>query len=145
MSHPVLRFDRRFVAMAALLFLAAILVIVGVAPPGLKPLGVPLIAIAIATLVMSPLPDGTRGLVFAVMTGLATGVASINLFAIGIFQGPITKEFGWTQTQYSLVTLIGTMVTVASSLYIGRLFDRQGTRRWALICTVLFALALISL
>jgi MFS family permease len=137
MSHPALRFDRRFLAVAALLFAGVFFV-----PPLARGA---LIAIAIATIVLAPLPNGTRGLVFAVMTGLATGIASINLFAIGIFQGPITKEFGWSQTQYSIVTLIGTVVTVASSLYIGRLFDRQGVRRWALASTVLFALALISL
>jgi MFS family permease len=79
------------------------------------------------------------------MVGLATGVASINLFAIGIFQGPITAEFGWSQTEYAVVTLIGTIVTVVSSLYIGKLFDRQGVRRWAIIGIILFALALISL
>jgi MFS family permease len=83
--------------------------------------------------------------VFAAMIGLATGIASVNLFAIGIFQGPITAEFGWSQTQYSIVTLVGTIVTVVSSLYIGRLFDRQGVRRWAIVCIVLFALALMSL
>jgi MFS family permease len=79
------------------------------------------------------------------MIGLATGIASVNLFAVGIFQGPITKEFGWTQTQYSVVTLVGTIVTVASSLYIGKLFDRQGVRRWALVSILLFGGALISL
>ena len=145
MSHPSLRFDRRFLVAAALLIVLVVLLVLGVFGPGTKPLVVPLIAISIAVIVLAPLPTGTRGLVFAVMTGLATGIASINLFAIGIFQGPITREFGWSQTQYSLVTLIGTVVTVASSLYIGRLFDRQGVRRWALLCTVLFAFALISL
>jgi MFS family permease len=95
--------------------------------------------------VLAPLPRGTRGVVFAAMIGLATGIASVNLFAIGIFQGPITAEFGWSQTQYSIVTLVGTIVTVVSSLYIGRLFDRQGVRRWAIVCIVLFALALMSL
>jgi MFS family permease len=100
---------------------------------------------SIAAVVLAPLPRGTRGVVFAVMMGLATGIASINLFAVGIFQGPITREFGWSQTQYSLVTLIGTLVTVLSSLYIGRLFDRQGVRRFALTSIVLFALALMSL
>lgn len=103
------------------------------------------IALAIAAIVLAALPRGTRGLVFSTMIGLATGIASVNLFAIGIFQGPITAEFGWSQTEYAVVTLVGTVVTVVSSLYIGRLFDRQGVRRWALIGIVLFAIALISL
>ncbi len=142
MSHssadaPRLVFDRRFLAAAAVA-LACVFVV----PPLFRGA---LIAIAIAGVVLAPLPLGTRGVVFAVMTGLATGIASVNLFAIGIFQGPITQEFGWSQTQYSIVTLIGTIVTVVSSLWIGRLFDRQGVRRWALVCIVLFALALVSL
>ena len=90
-------------------------------------------------------PKGTRGLVFSTMVGLATGIASLNLFAIGIFQGPITQEFGWSQTEYAGVTLVATIATVVSSLYIGRLFDRQGVRRWALIGVVMVALSLVSL
>lgn len=130
-------FDRRFIAIAVILLFATLLV---------APLfrGA-MIALAIVAAVLSALPKGTRGVVFATMVGLATGVASINLFAIGIFQGPVTAEFGWSQTEYAVVTLIGTLVTVVSSLYIGKLFDRQGVRRWALIGIVLFALALISL
>jgi len=132
-----LHFDRRFLAIALVLLLATALV---------APLfrGA-MIALAIVAAVLAALPIGTRGVVFATMVGLATGIASINLFAIGIFQGPITAEFGWSQTEYAVVTLVGTVVTVVSSLYIGKLFDRQGVRRWALIGIVLFALALISL
>ncbi|MCU0758938.1 MAG: MFS transporter [Steroidobacteraceae bacterium] len=145
MQHPTLRFDRRFLAIAALLFGGALLMVFGGFGPSARALAVALVALSIAAIVLAPLPAGTRGLVCAVMLGLATGIASVNLFAIGIFQGPITREFGWTQTQYSIVTLIGTLVTVASSLYIGRLFDRQGVRRWAMVSTVLFALLLASL
>ncbi|MCP5327158.1 MAG: MFS transporter [Sinobacteraceae bacterium] len=145
MDHPTLRFDRRFLAVAALLLAGAVLLAFGAAGTSGRALVVPLIALGIAAIVLAPLPMGTRGVVSAVMLGLATGIASVNLFAIGIFQGPITREFGWTQTQYAAVTLIGTLVTFASSLYIGRLFDRQGVRRWALISTTLFALLLISL
>ncbi len=130
-------FDRRFIAIALVLLLSTLLV---------APLfrGA-MIALAIVAAVLAALPRGTRGVVFATMVGLATGVASINLFAIGIFQGPITAEFGWSQTEYAVVTLIGTIVTVVSSLYIGKLFDRQGVRRWAIIGIILFAFALISL
>jgi MFS family permease len=130
-------FDRRFVVIALVLLVLTLLV-----PPLFRGA---MIALAIVASVLAALPRGTRGVVFATMVGLATGVASINLFAIGIFQGPITAEFGWSQTEYAVVTLIGTIVTVVSSLYIGKLFDRQGVRRWAIIGIILFALALISL
>ena len=104
-----------------------------------------LVALALATAVLASLPNGTRRVVSAVMVGLATGIASINLFAVGVFQGPITHEFGWSQVEYSVVTPVGTLVTVISSLFIGRLFDRIGVRRWAMVSAALFGLTLISL
>lgn len=137
MAHPRLSLDGRLVALAA-----AILLLLPFAAPLFRGA---VIALAIVALVLAALPKGTRGVVSATMVGLATGIASVNLFAVGIFQGPITAEFGWSQTQYSLVTVVGTLVTVLSSPFIGRLFDRQGVRRWALTSIVLFALALVSL
>ena len=137
MAHPRLSLDGRLCALAAV-----ILLLLPVAPPLFRGA---VIALAIVALVLAALPKGTRGVVSATMVGLATGIASVNLFAVGLFQGPITAEFGWSQTQYSLVTVVGTVVTVLSSPIIGRLFDRQGVRRWALTSIVLFALALISL
>lgn len=135
--RAALRFDARFMVAAAAILIGAFLV-----PPLFRGA---MIALSVVAIVLAPLPAGTRGVTFAAMIGLATGIASVNLFAVGIFQGPITKEFGWTQTQYSVVTLVGTIVTVASSLYIGKLFDRQGVRRWALVSILLFGGALISL
>jgi MFS family permease len=95
--------------------------------------------------VLAPLPAVTRPLVSAVILGLATGVASINLFAPQVLQKHVIAEFGWAQPQFAAATFIGTLVTVFSSPVIGRLFDRQGVRRWAIACIVLLALALISL
>lgn len=136
-THEPLSFDRRFVGLAVLFLLAAFWV-----PPLFRGA---MLALGIVATVLAALPQGTRGLVFSTMVGLATGIASLNLFAIGIFQGPITEEFGWSQTEYAIVTLVGTVVTVVSSLYIGRWFDRHGVRRAALVGVVMVALALISL
>ena len=136
-DHAAMSFDRRFVALAVVFLGAAFFV-----PPLFRGA---VIALAIVAAVLAALPQGTRGLVFSTMIGLATGIASVNLFAIGIFQGPITQEFGWSQTQYALVTLVGTVVTVVSSLYIGKWFDRQGVRRWALAGVVLVAASMMSL
>ncbi|MCS6946282.1 MAG: MFS transporter, partial [Steroidobacteraceae bacterium] len=122
---------------AALVLLAALVV-----PRGL--LGA-VVAIAIVLLVLAPLPPPTRPVVGAVMAGLATGVASINLFAPGIFQEHVTREFGWTQPQYAGVITVGTVVTVVSSAFVGTLFDRYGVRRWAIAGIVLLAAMLISL
>ncbi|MEY4356760.1 MAG: hypothetical protein RL469_86 [Pseudomonadota bacterium] len=137
MHAEKLRFDGRFMAVAAAILIGAFFV-----PPLFRGA---MIALSVVAVVLAPLPHGTRGVTFAAMIGLASGIASVNLFAVGIFQGPITREFGWSQTQYSVVTLVGTLVTVVSSLYIGKLFDRQGVRKWAMVSVVLFGLALISL
>jgi len=136
-EHAALNFDQRFVALAAACLAGAFFV-----PPLFHGA---VIALAIVAAVLAALPQGTRGLVFSTMIGLATGIASVNLFAIGIFQGPITQEFGWSQTEYAIVTLVGTVVTVVSSLYVGKWFDRQGVRRWALVSVVLVAASMISL
>lgn len=137
MTVPNIRFDPKFLAGAVLLGAFAFTV-----PPLFR---VAMIALAIATVVLATLPRGTRGVVAAVMVGLATGIASVNLFAVGIFQGPITREFGWSQSEYGLVIPVGTLVTVLSSAAIGRLFDRTGVRYWAMLSAALFGLLLISL
>jgi|GEM_PF-27609 len=138
-----LRFDRRFVVLLVLLLILAIGGNLFLGFDGL--LRNAFIALAIATFVLAPLPNGTRGLVFAVMIGLATGIASVNLFAVQIFQAPVTREFGWSQTQYTGVILVGTIITVISSPLIGWVFDRHGVRPFAIGSTILFGLALISL
>jgi MFS family permease len=142
MNHG-LTFDKRFVALSAALLALAVF---GSLALGFNPLvRNAVIALAIAALVLAPLPNGTRGLVFAVMIGLATGIASVNLFAVQIFQRPVTQEFGWTQTQYTGVILVGTVITVLSSPLIGWLFDKRGVRPFAIACTILFGLLLASL
>ena len=80
---PALHFDGRFVALAVALLASAFFV------PQL--FRVAMIALAIAALVLAPLPAGTRGVVFSVMIGLATGIASVNLFAVQLFH-LTTKE-----------------------------------------------------
>jgi MFS family permease len=134
---PAIRFDPKFVVLGLGLGAAAFLI-----EPLLRGAA---IAIAIAMLVLAPMPRGTRGLTFAVMIGLATGIGSIGLFALGIFQLPVTAEFGWTQAQYSLALPICTVVVVTSAPAVGRLFDRHGVRRFALVGTAILGLALISL
>jgi MFS family permease len=103
------------------------------------------IALSILLLVLAPMPSRSRPVVMAVIAGLATGIASVNLFAPGIFQEHLTREFGWTQPQYTLVIVIATIVTVISSLFIGRLFDRFGVRRFAIASILIFSAMLISL
>lgn len=97
------------------------------------------------------MPD-TRGRVFfgwwvvlAAAVGLATGIASVNLWTFGIFLKHLTAEFAWSRTQVAIVLLIGTVVTVLVSPWLGRIVDRFGARRVALPSIVLLALTLASL
>ncbi len=103
------------------------------------------LATAMAMLVLAPLPRGTRRLTFAVMIGLATGTTAISSFAISIFQAPVTREFGWTQSEYSLVLTPMSFILVVIAPVVGRLFDRQGVRRFALGSTAFLGFALASL
>jgi MFS family permease len=77
--------------------------------------------------------------------GMTTGIASVNLWSFGVFVGPLRAEFGWTVSQITTVLLIGTLVTVVSSPFIGRLVDRLGARRVALASIALLGALLVSL
>jgi MFS family permease len=77
--------------------------------------------------------------------GMTTGIASVNLWSFGVFIGPLSAEFGWTVSDITTVLLIGTLVTVVSSPFIGRLVDRLGARRVALASIVLLGSLLVSL
>ncbi len=103
------------------------------------------IAMALAMFVLAPMPRGTRGLTFAVMAGLATGTTAISSFAVSIFQAPVTKAFGWGQTEYSWVLTIATLVLVVIGPIAGHVFDRRGVRPFTLVSTLVLGLALISL
>lgn len=137
MSDIKQKFDLRFM-IAAVIVLATILIV----PP---PFRVSVVALAIVLVVLAPLPSSTRPVVSAVILGLATGVASINLFAPQIFQKHVTAEFGWSASQFASATVLGTYITIVASLFIGKIFDRDGVRRWAVISILLLAALLIAL
>lgn len=123
--------------MAALAVLSAIL------PAGRELLSA-LAALALTLAILSFMPRGTRGLVFAAMVGMATCQGTLLLFLTGIFQAPITAEFGWTRTQYFLVTPISVLGTIAAAPLVGAALDRFGVRRVVLpsvliMCPILVA------
>jgi MFS family permease len=83
--------------------------------------------------------------VFVSALGMTTGVASVNLWSFGVFVKPLSGEFGWTLSEITTVLLIGTLVTVVSSPFIGQLVDRLGARRVALASMTMLGLLLLSL
>jgi len=137
MTEVKQKWDLRFIIAAA-----ATLGLLVVVPQAFR---VSVVALAIVLVVLAPLPASTRPVVSAVILGLATGVGSINLFAPQIFQKHVTAEFGWSASQFASATVFGTYVTIVASLFIGKLFDRDGVRRWAIISIVLLAALLFGL
>ncbi|MDE2836086.1 MAG: MFS transporter [Chloroflexota bacterium] len=56
---------------------------------------------------------------------------------LGVFQGPMTEEFGWTRFIYTMPMSIGSFMGGIASLIVGPLMDRYGSR---IIMTVAVAL-----
>ena len=45
---------------------------------------------------------------------------------LGVFQGPMTEEFGWSRALYTLPMSIGSFMGGFASLAVGPLMDRYG-------------------
>ncbi len=118
--------------------LASLLVLLAV-PWVARPVVPALLAIAIATFVLSMLPRTTRRIVATAMLGMATSNGAIILFATGVFQAPMTQEFGWTRTQYFTAVQLTIPGTVLMAPLIGSLLDRYGVRRVVLPSLLLLA------
>jgi MFS family permease len=73
---------------------------------------------------------------------------SIMPTSMGVFIGPLSREFHWNRTIVSMGLPIAGVVCVALSPFIGMFIDRRGTRRLAIpglaamvLCTASFGLA----
>lgn len=78
---------------------------------------------------------------------LGYSFASCIYQALGLFIAPLTKEFGWSQTQITSGASIAAMIGVPLAPIVGAAIDRWGGRRVALpglIC-VMLAMASMSL
>ena len=58
--------------------------------------------------------------------GFAGGVETNPV--LGVFQGPMTEEFGWSRALYTLPMSIGSFMGGLASLFVGPLMDRYGSR-----------------
>ena len=85
---------------------------------------------------MWPLP-------FVAMLGLAG--SSTFSYSSGVFLGSMTKEFGWSRADFSSAFTIQMLLVVLVAPFVGRVIDRFGPRRMALIGIVPFALAFSAL
>lgn len=73
--------------------------------------------------------------------GIACGISSLWFYSIGLFLKPMAGEFGWSRGQASLGPLIGILALGFISPFVGRIIDRYGARRTALVSMTGLALA----
>ena len=116
-----------------------------IAPLVPRPFVPTVLAFAIATSVLAFIPRGTRTIVLCGMTGMATGHGAILLFATGVFQEAITREFDWTRTQYFFAVQIGIPSAILAAPVIGILLDRYGVRKVVIPSVILLAGLVASL
>jgi MFS family permease len=66
-------------------------------------------------------------------TGVMLGISAIPAFVLGVFAGPMTREFGWSLGAYQAGTLVFTLGILLCSSWIGGLCDRHGARAVAMV------------
>jgi MFS transporter, OFA family, oxalate/formate antiporter len=66
-------------------------------------------------------------------TGVMLGISAIPAFVLGVFAGPMTREFGWSLGAYQAGTLVFTLGILICSSWIGGLCDRHGARAVAMV------------
>ncbi len=76
--------------------------------------------------------------------GLGTGVA-LYLLVGSLFVTRITAEFGWTRGDLSLAGAGAFLIAAVSLAFIGRILDRVGFRRVALVCVPVLSLTYLAL
>jgi MFS transporter, OFA family, oxalate/formate antiporter len=75
-----------------------------------------------------------------VVGGVLMNLALGSLYAWSVFVAPLEKEFGWKRAETSLVFTIAVVTFAVTFIFGGRLQDRRGPKRAALIGTVLVSL-----
>jgi MFS family permease len=77
--------------------------------------------------------------------GIAAGLGSLYFYSLGLFLKPLAETFGWSRGQASLGPLVGTLCSALASMPSGRLMDRIGPARIAIIAMVLLAAGFAAL
>ncbi len=78
-------------------------------------------------------------------TGVMFGISSIPPFVLGVFAGPMTREFGWSLGTYQASALVFTVGILLCSAWVGGLCDRHGARAVALVGMPVGALGVAGL
>ena len=80
-------------------------------------------------------------LVLAAIVGQFVAIGS-NQTAAGVLLTPITKDFGWSKSQYTLGGTLAFVLSALVGLYIGPKIDRYGPRILMMLGTYLLVAAL---
>jgi MFS family permease len=81
----------------------------------------------------------------ASLLGVAVGVSSLYFYTLGIFIKPMAAEFGWSRGTASLGALVGTAAAALSAIPTGRLVDRIGSKRVALVSLALLGAGFVGM
>lgn len=84
------------------------------------------------------------GVVLAAALGIGLGMSPLPFYTIGVFAGPLAKEFGWQQGQIMAALPILTLGALVMAPLTGWIADRFGVRRVALTSVVLFGLCMMG-
>lgn len=80
----------------------------------------------------------------AAAAGVMLGVSALPAFVLGVFAGPMTREFGWSLGAFQAGTLVYTFGILLCSPVIGALCDRLGARAVACVGMPLSAVGIAA-
>ena len=69
-------------------------------------------------------------------------LVAMHAYSLGVMMGPLEREFGWARSQISMGPLVTSFATLLMAPIAGRLLDRHGPRRVALLGVPFFGLCL---
>ena len=84
------------------------------------------------------------GVVLASALGIGLGMSPLPFYTIGVFAGPLAKEFGWAQGQIMAGLPILTLGALIMAPLAGFIADRYGVRRVTLASVALFGLSMMA-
>jgi MFS family permease len=84
-------------------------------------------------------------LLLGAFIGIAVGVSSLYFYSLGLFLKPVAAEFGWSRGAASLGPLIGVLGAAIAAAPTGRMMDRIGPVRTAIVAMLLLAVCFAAL
>ncbi len=80
----------------------------------------------------------------SIMPACVFGMAlvGVHAYSLGVMIGPLEKEFGWSRSQISAGPLVTSFATLLMAPIAGRLLDKHGPRKVALLGVPVFSLCI---